>query len=120
MTAYPLEPLIDITDPAVMMQRAQACGTARGGGWFWLPCPLCGLEFGGQESMRGSDEKPSAVHMDGQPPDTARGICPFCTMAGRGADPRWAWAPVLAAAWPARNAKAPATPSGHDGGSGTG
>ena len=93
MSAYPLEPLIDVTDPAVAMQRAQACATARSGHWFWLPCPLCGLEFGGHEAMPGSEGKPATVHMSGDDPRSGRVICPFCTMAGRGADPRWEWLP---------------------------
>lgn len=86
---YPLKPLIDLSDPAVMRERAMARNVAAAGYFFWRPCPLCGLEFGGQEWVRGSEDKPASIHMPGDSPQIGTGICPFCTMAGRGADPRW-------------------------------
>lgn len=52
------------------------------GGYFWLPCPCCGVEFGGHEW----DE------IDGLPcivpslekKNTGIGICPNCTREGYG------------------------------------
>jgi hypothetical protein len=69
MSEYPFEPLVDLSDPAVMRERAAARNVAAARYYFWLPCPLCGLEFGGHESMRGTEDRPGS--------------------AGRGADPRW-------------------------------
>lgn len=46
-------------------------------GYFWLPCPLCGTEFGGHE-ITGSIPDP------GKGPGTSRMICPFCTMIRNG------------------------------------
>jgi hypothetical protein len=80
----PLPPLIDVSSPLVQGQRMQACVTARAGGYFWLPCPLCGVHFGGQEWLvRGSSRWPADI------PDLfiagrGQGICPWCTRAGRG------------------------------------
>lgn len=48
--------------------------------YAWLPCPLCGREFGGHE-WRDIDGMISAT------PKTGGGhtaICPACTRAGRG------------------------------------
>ena len=44
---------------------------ARRHGYFWLPCPLCGEEFGGHE--RGSGNVPTGD------PDRFESICPACT-----------------------------------------
>ncbi|HMG62879.1 MAG TPA: hypothetical protein VK599_08025, partial [Streptosporangiaceae bacterium] len=68
MPKYPFQPLIDLAEPGTMRERARACGTANAGGWFWLPCPLCGLEFGGHETMQGTPEKPASVHQVDDPP----------------------------------------------------
>lgn len=75
--------------------RLLARWSARAGGYFWLPCPLCNRYFGGQEwrSING--------HMMDIP--TGQGwsgtaICPNCVAAGRGCQ---AWAknrPPLACA----------------------
>ena len=81
---YPYEPLIDLSDPQVMRERVMACNTARSRGWFWRPCPLCGLEFGGQEWMHGNPHHASSIHLPDNEPGMRTGICPFCTMAGRG------------------------------------
>lgn len=82
MTEYPFKPVIDLTDPQVMRERVRASGVAASGSYFWLPCPLCGLEFGGHEWLRGSAERPSGI--SSSRPGVITGICPFCTMAGRG------------------------------------
>lgn len=52
------------------------------GGYFWLPCPLCGDEFGGHE-WRDRDGRPSGINVPGEP-GSQRGICPRCTRAGLG------------------------------------
>lgn len=81
---YPYEPLIDLSDPVVMRERVKACGQANAGGLFWLPCPLCGLEFGGHEWMIRNPDHASSVHLPEDEPGIYAGICPFCTLAGRG------------------------------------
>ena len=81
---YPYEPVIDLTDPLVMRERVLAASAASAGGYFWLPCPLCGLEFGGHEWLRGTAQNPSSIRLPGDAPGASTGICPFCTMAGRG------------------------------------
>jgi hypothetical protein len=81
---FPYEPLIDLSDPAVVRERVMACNVAASHGWFWLPCPLCGLEFGGQEWMTRNPDHASSVHLPEDEPDVSAGICPFCTLAGRG------------------------------------
>lgn len=50
-------------------------------GYFWVPCPLCGRMYGGHE-WRTINRLPAVD------PDTGLGICPACTRAGRGTDPR--------------------------------
>lgn len=50
-------------------------------GYFWLPCPLCGKEFGGHEWLPGTWEKPSHIPNDH---GGGTGICPDCTKAGKG------------------------------------
>lgn len=44
------------------------------GAYFWLPCPLCGREFGGHEWLTG----PFSSVPDGEP-GRRSGICPPCT-----------------------------------------
>ena len=54
-------------------------------GYFWLPCPTCGREFGGHD-WRIRAGKPSSIPApDGG--DRHVGICPDCTRAGRGIAP---------------------------------
>lgn len=50
---------------------------------FWLPCPLCGHEFGGHEwrQVRG---RTASVPDPAGGPGNAVGICPRCTRARRG------------------------------------
>jgi hypothetical protein len=77
-----LPPLIDELSRAV---AADAERYANQHGYFWLPCPLCGVPFGGHEVLTRRDGIP---HI----PDFAAGpgnyliICPWCTRAGRGCD----------------------------------
>jgi len=54
-------------------------------GYFWLPCPICGQEFGGHEWLwkDGDIDRASVAAPDGK---TRIGICPDCTRAGRGGD----------------------------------
>lgn len=71
-----------------MKARALARWVAYIGGWFWLPCPLCGAEFGGQEwrdqvATDGTRLVSSVPCPDG-PLGMSLGICPDCTAAGRG------------------------------------
>jgi hypothetical protein len=54
------------------------------GGYFWLPCPLCGQEFGGHE-WKAAPGKSATITITA---DSGKGICPDCTRAGRG-DPKW-------------------------------
>jgi hypothetical protein len=56
-------------------------------GYFWLPCPSCGVEFGGQQwrDINGHYSSIPAAEGDGI------GICPTCTRAGVGCR---AWAAV--------------------------
>ncbi|HEY5989109.1 MAG TPA: hypothetical protein VIV12_22420 [Streptosporangiaceae bacterium] len=53
------------------------------GGYFWLPCPVCGREFGGHEA-RAVAGKPYEVPDPRRGPMSGRLICPECTAAGRG------------------------------------
>lgn len=50
-------------------------------GYFWLPCPICGMQFGGNEIEGGNIPDPD------YPPQSGRGvcICPACDREGRGA-----------------------------------
>lgn len=41
------------------------------GGWFWLPCPRCGVEFGGHESSDRSVPDPDR-------PGTGKIVCKAC------------------------------------------
>ena len=56
------------------------------GGYFWLPCPLCGQFFGGHE-WRDIDDKPS--HIPSDRPGIYQGICPDCTLSGYGQQHRF-------------------------------
>lgn len=40
-------------------------------GFFWIPCPLCGKRFGGQEAA-------GSIPVDGRP-GIDQAICPECT-----------------------------------------
>ena len=51
------------------------------GGYFWLPCPLCGEFFGGQEWK---DRGGTSSSLPTETPGLYVGICPACTKAGRG------------------------------------
>jgi hypothetical protein len=62
------------------------------GGYFWLPCPLCGRYSGGHE-WRDINGLPSSI--PGDRPGTSHGICPACTRAGRGYEVVRVWYPVL-------------------------
>lgn len=60
-------------------------------GVFWLPCPLCGVGFGGHEwrSVGGrADTVPDPLNPPTRPdgPGMLVGICPRCTRQGRGVD----------------------------------
>lgn len=52
-------------------------------GFFWLPCPLCGHEFGGHE-WRETDYLSGVIADRAAGPDAVRMICPKCTLNGRG------------------------------------
>jgi len=52
---------------------------ARVFGYFWLPCPLCLKPFGGHE-WGDRNGLPAQALIDGE----LVGICPDCTLAGRG------------------------------------
>lgn len=57
--------------------------------YFWLPCPLCGHEFGAHE-WRDIGGKLSTVPDPLGGSSQSIGICPRCTRAGRGVDIAWA------------------------------
>lgn len=60
------------------------CRYARAFGFFWLPCPLCGREFGGHQ-WRDVNGLPSSVpEFVADNAWRAVGICPACTRAGKG------------------------------------
>lgn len=52
-------------------------------GYFWLPCPLCGKHFGGHE-WKDRKGKPSSIPTPERGRGTGKGICPDCTLAGKG------------------------------------
>jgi hypothetical protein len=53
-------------------------------GYGWVPCPLCGREFGGHEWR---DRNGNTSHISHpSKPGTFKAICPDCTRAGRGWD----------------------------------
>lgn len=87
-----LPPAVDTSSLEFIQGRIRAAAIARAGGYFWLPCPLCGVDFGGHEwDVRGDkvshipDERCPPAGPQG--PFSYKGICPFCTEAGRG----WNW-----------------------------
>lgn len=98
MYAYPLPPAVEVT-PQFVSERARAASFAHKGGYFFLPCPLCGIEYGGHESGIWTDDPvyPSHIPNPDQPPRGSAsgwsagyvGICPYCTQAKRG----WDWPP---------------------------
>ncbi len=49
-------------------------------GYFWLPCPVCGQEFGGHEWSDVGD-MPSSFPIG---PSKGRGMCTDCTRDGFG------------------------------------
>lgn len=55
---------------------------AKAGGWFWLPCPVCGEYMAGFEwrDVHGHDS--SIPDLD--QPGTSHGICQGCTAKGIG------------------------------------
>lgn len=62
-------------------------------GYFWLPCVLCGKEFGGHE-WRDIDGLPSMIQTEEDKVHSttsvtrSTGICPNCTRAGLGTHKR--------------------------------
>lgn len=62
-----------------------AAGVAAGlGGWFWLPCPVCGEYFSGQEWQRScAGDMPASVPVVDRP-GLSTAICPACTREGYG------------------------------------
>lgn len=50
--------------------RRKAKRFAKRWGYFWLPCPLCGEEYGGHEPGSGSIPWSGCIR---------KGICPECT-----------------------------------------
>ncbi len=60
---------------------------ARLNGYAWLPCPVCKREFGGHE-WKDRKGLSSVVKVEGDRSGMFRGICPDCTLAGKG-DERW-------------------------------
>lgn len=57
------------------------------GGYFWLPCPVCGKHFGGHEWMTGDPCCTVPDEIDGRY-GVSIAICPACTLKKRktGAD----------------------------------
>lgn len=53
--------------------RARRRATAFLRGYFWMPCPLCGHEFGGHE-WRGY------LMLPGSEPGMSHGVCPACEL----------------------------------------
>lgn len=54
---------------------------AHAGGYFWLPCPLCGQMFGGHEWP---ERDGIAVGIPTDRTGVVAAICPDCARAGRG------------------------------------
>lgn len=42
-------------------------------GYFWMPCPLCGEEFGGNEWV-------NRISLPGSEPGMSTGVCPACEL----------------------------------------
>lgn len=60
---------------------------ASAGGYFWLPCTLCGQRYGGQEWKKVNGHEfsiPEPSFKRGQFPTSSQGICPDCTAVGAG------------------------------------
>lgn len=75
--------------------RLAAQAKAAALGYFWLPCPLCGQHFGGQECDNASGHDAS-IPDPGRPQDPqsmlrGKSICPDCTAVGAGCR---AWAAI--------------------------
>lgn len=49
-------------------------------GYFWLPCPLCGKDFGGHEIG-------DTVYLGNDDPNINSCICPVCTAERNGGEP---------------------------------
>jgi hypothetical protein len=81
---YPYAPVPDLTDTLVTAARSLAFGEARQVGWFWLPCPLCGMYFSGKEWGPPRAGVTDFIPVAGRP-GLFRAICPPCAAAGRGA-----------------------------------
>lgn len=64
------------------MNRLGHRAFARLGGFFWIPCPLCGREFGGHE-WEDVDGKCSTIPVGGSS-TKGTAICPTCTREGKG------------------------------------
>ena len=59
------------------------------GGYFWLPCPLCGQKFGGHEILQTREHANNVpITEPDQPYVSKRVICPDCTQDGAG-DRAW-------------------------------
>jgi hypothetical protein len=53
-------------------------------GYFWVPCPVCGTDFGGQEWRDVDGHLPSIPTGNTGYMGMSEGICPGCTAAGAG------------------------------------
>lgn len=83
-----MDPAVDTHSLQFMQERIRAGVFAQTHGFFWLPCPLCGIDFGGHEWMQHSwtQGKPAHIPDPSGQPGLYKGICPYCTAAGRGHD----------------------------------
>lgn len=79
------EPVEDTSTYEFRMGRARASARAKEEGWFFLPCQLCGTYYAGFEWAHFPDVC-SSVPESRDNPNTGRGICPWCTVAGRGCE----------------------------------
>lgn len=97
-----MAPAVDVTDMRFIGERAGAAAYAAKAGNFWLPCPLCGISFGGHETALGppaNDAYPAHIPDENNPPAKLDGpdgfgwsmgyltICPYCVRANRS----WDW-----------------------------
>lgn len=57
------------------------------GGYFWLPCRLCGRYSGGHELKDRNGLSSSIWEERTGPVRLGHGICPWCTLAGKGTSP---------------------------------
>lgn len=76
-----------------MSNRTVARWTARMLGYFWLPCPTCGLHFGGHEIGKVLGHRDSIP--DPGEAGTSWCICSDCTAEGKGCAAHAAHDPVL-------------------------